>query len=241
MVSYTTPPAVATHSCSPTCTTDELPRTASFRHTLAGRPKTTTDPNGLTVALGHDTARRPSMGDGLATRRARRRGACRACYSAGPIAPRRPPTVAGVTYWTREGARRVLSPSLLHRAAEWLDERFGVDALWVFGSEATGMATDTSDVDLAALFRRRPSALELLAARADLGQLLFRDVDLVDLDRASPIQVLQVLRYGKLVLDRDPARRNRLVAAAPGRYEDLRIVRREGERALLERVLDGRP
>lgn len=140
-----------------------------------------------------------------------------------------------------EGARHVLSPSTLDRVAEWLDERFGVDALWVFGSQASGTATSGSDVDLAALFRRPPSALGLLDVRANLAQMLSQDVDLVDLDRASPILVLQVLRHGRLLLDRDPARRHRLVAAAPGRYEDLKIVRREAERALLERVLNGRP
>jgi predicted nucleotidyltransferase len=42
--------------------------------------------------------------------------------------------------------------------ARLLDERLGLDALWVYGSVATGRATETSDVDLAALFRRTPSA-----------------------------------------------------------------------------------
>jgi hypothetical protein len=43
-----------------------------------------------------------------------------------------------------------------------------------------------------------------------------------------------------LLLERNPARRLRLVAAAPGNYEDLKILRREGERRLLERVRRGR-
>jgi hypothetical protein len=51
---------------------------------------------------------------------------------------------------------------------------------------------------------------------------------------------MQVLRYGRLLLDRQPARRLRVVAAAPGRYEDLKIVRREAERSLVERVRRGR-
>jgi predicted nucleotidyltransferase len=122
----------------------------------------------------------------------------------------------------------------------WLDDRFGLDALWLFGSAATGMATTDSDIDLAALFQRRPSGVELLEAKQQLGSLLSRDVDVVDLDRASPILVMQVLRYGRLLLDRQPARRLRVVAAAPGRYEDLKIVRREAERSLVERVRRGR-
>lgn len=131
--------------------------------------------------------------------------------------------------------------AILDRAILWLDEQFGLDVLWLFGSEARGTATTDSDVDLAALFRCVPSPSELLEARAELGTLLGRAVDLVDLDRASPILVMQVLRHGTLLLDRNPNRRVRLVAAAPGRYEDLRLVRREGERLLLERVRGGRP
>jgi predicted nucleotidyltransferase len=134
-----------------------------------------------------------------------------------------------------------LSQEMVTPAAEWLDERFGLDALWLFGSAASNRATSVSDIDLAALFKRSPSAVELLDARGDLSSLLGRTVDLVDLDRASPILVMQVLRHGRLLLDRDPARRIRVVASAPGRYEDLMIVRRESERLLVERVRRGRP
>jgi uncharacterized protein len=133
-----------------------------------------------------------------------------------------------------------LITALVRRASAWLDDRFGLDSLWLFGSAATGMATTDSDIDLAALFRRRPSAIELLEAKEQLGSLLSRDVDLVDLDRAPPVLVMQVLRHGRLLLDRQPARRMRVAASAPGRYEDLKIVRREAERSLLKRVSSGR-
>ncbi|MBI2467952.1 MAG: nucleotidyltransferase domain-containing protein [Candidatus Rokubacteria bacterium] len=135
----------------------------------------------------------------------------------------------------------MLDPSQLQRVAERLDARFGLDALWVFGSEARGTVRRRSDVDLAALFRRPPSALDLLHAREELADLLGRDVDLLDLEQASPILAMQVLRHGKLLVDANPVRRQQFVAAAPGRYEDLKIVRREAERALLERVRGGRP
>lgn len=134
----------------------------------------------------------------------------------------------------------MLSEKSIQPVVERLDREFGLDALWLFGSEARGAATSSSDVDLAALFWRRPSAVELLDARGELVSLLSRDVDLIDLDHASPVLVMQVLRHGKLLLDRDPPRRQRLVAAAPGRYEDLMIIRRAGERILRDRVLRGR-
>jgi predicted nucleotidyltransferase len=134
----------------------------------------------------------------------------------------------------------VLDPTELQWTASWLDARFGLDALWLFGSEALGTTRPGSDLDLAALFRRRPSALDLLDARAQLAVRLGRDVDLVDLDRASPILAMQVVRHGRLLAEPNPARRVRFVAGVPGRYEDLRIVRRQAEQALLARVRRGR-
>lgn len=134
----------------------------------------------------------------------------------------------------------MLGPESVEQIAKLLDERFGLDALWVFGSVASSAATATSDIDLAALFARRPTVAELLEARAELGRVLGRDVDLVDLERASPILAMQVLRHGRLLRDGNPSRRRRFVAGAPGRYEDLRIIRRKAEAALLDRVRSGR-
>ena len=136
--------------------------------------------------------------------------------------------------------RPVLSAAQIDLIKEHLDGRFGLDALWLFGSEAMGSAGPFSDIDLAGLFRRRPSALDLLEARHALGALLERDVDLVDLERISPIVAMQVFRHGRLLVDANPGRRHQAVSSAASRYEDLRIVRREAERAMLARIRDGR-
>ena len=128
----------------------------------------------------------------------------------------------------------------LDEAVALLERRLGaVDALWIFGSQARGAARDDSDVDLAALFARRPDPLALLDARADLAALLGRDVDLVDLDGASPILAMQVLRHGRALRTRDPRRVHRFVARTITRYEDLRLVRRPAERILLARITNG--
>jgi hypothetical protein len=103
-----------------------------------------------------------------------------------------------------------------------------------------GSAGHSSDIDLAGLFRSRHSALDLLEARDALGALLGRTVDLVDLDRVSPIVAMQVFRHGRLLVDANPRRRYQAVSGALSRYEDLRIVRREAERALLARIRDDR-
>lgn len=129
----------------------------------------------------------------------------------------------------------------LQKAADFLDQRFGLDTLWLFGSEAEGKERQGSDVDLAALFRRQPEGLELFDARTELEEILRRDVDLVDLDHASPILGMQVLRRGRLLLDRNPVRRFSFSSRTLSMYEDLKIVRREGEQLLLERISVGQP
>ncbi|HEV7519201.1 MAG TPA: nucleotidyltransferase domain-containing protein [Thermoanaerobaculia bacterium] len=127
----------------------------------------------------------------------------------------------------------------LERAIGWLDQRFGVETLWLFGSEAKGTATPESDLDLAALFLRPPTPLARIEAALELGSLLGREVDLIDLDRTTPILAMQVLRHGKLRVDRHPTRRAAFFSRTISMYEDLKIVRRGAELSLLERMAAG--
>lgn len=124
----------------------------------------------------------------------------------------------------------------LQTALDLLDRRFGLDTLWLFGSEAQKRARPDSDIDLAALFHRRPGALEIFDTRADLAEILHRDVDLVDLDQASPILGMQVLRHGRLLVDRNLRRRYAFFSKTVSMYEDIQIIRRNAERLLFERI-----
>jgi predicted nucleotidyltransferase len=130
-------------------------------------------------------------------------------------------------------------PGAILQIISRLETRWGLDALWVFGSRATGNARADSDWDLAALFKTRPDPIELFDARGEFEQLAGVQVDVIDLDRASPVLAHQVAKQGKLVVENDRRRRVDFVAHVPGRYEDLRIVRRDAERALLGRLRHG--
>jgi predicted nucleotidyltransferase len=134
----------------------------------------------------------------------------------------------------------MLDPERFKDVVALLDTRFGLDVLYVFGSTATETASADSDVDLAALFARPVPAAARLGVLGDLASVLGRDVDLVDLDDASPIVAMQVLRHGRIVHEADRRRRVAFEAATPGRYEDLVRIRQPQVDALLRR-LDGRP
>lgn len=127
----------------------------------------------------------------------------------------------------------------LSAVVEALDRQFGLEALYLYGSQATGRIHPGSDVDLAGLFARSPTPTELFEAGLEIAQLFGREVDLVDLDRVSPILVRQVLRGGRLVHDSNPARRVALAVKNTALYEDLKIQRRDGEERLLRRFRDG--
>jgi predicted nucleotidyltransferase len=134
----------------------------------------------------------------------------------------------------------MLAQSQIDRVVACLEERFGLDALFVFGSEATGARHRGSDIDFAALLRRRPDALELLDAQTALEAIAEKDVDLVDLAVASPILARQVLRDGRCVFGSDAPSLAHFEASLPSRYADLKRVRADAERALVQRVTRGR-
>ena len=78
--------------------------------------------------------------------------------------------------------------------------------------------------------------MEVFDARTDLEEILHRDVDLVDLDQTSPVLGMQVLRYGRLLVDRNPGRRHDAFGRILGLYEDVKILRREVEKEMFRRL-----
>jgi predicted nucleotidyltransferase len=129
-----------------------------------------------------------------------------------------------------------MSAAELEKVIALLDQRFGLDALLLFGSVARGDSHVESDIDLAALFRSRPGTVALLEARADCERLLGRGVDLVDLASASPILAMQVLRGGRCVFGARSRALAEFSATLPSRYADLKRVRAAAEAALAERI-----
>jgi predicted nucleotidyltransferase len=98
-------------------------------------------------------------------------------------------------------------------------------AVYLFGSHARGTARDDSDVDLA-FWRRHPSAPTLdeqpYLYADELSQGLGRPVDLVELNHAPSDLVHEVLRDGRVVLDRDRDLRIQLEVRARQHYLDMR-------------------
>jgi hypothetical protein len=95
---------------------------------------------------------------------------------------------------------------------------------YLFGSWARGTHRAGSDVDVAVLFAEpRPRTLLGLPTEleAALSASVGRDVQVVDLERASPDLVHRVLADGHLLLDRNPSARIRFEVHRRNQYFDL--------------------
>jgi len=116
-------------------------------------------------------------------------------------------------------------------------EREGVLLAYLFGSlakngEAGGK--EPHDVDLALLTEEKP-AWKLWDEIA--GALGTERLDIVDLRRASPVLLFEIIRSGRLIYSSDDAARERFVLNVLHLYRDTAPLRRR-QRAALKRRMD---
>ncbi len=109
-----------------------------------------------------------------------------------------------------------------------LEQTPQVVAAWVFGSSQEGCVRSGSDLDVGVLFRRPPTLDTLATLRADLqAALQIEDIDLVTLNRASPVTRFEAVS-GRAIFCRDRARRAEFVSLAAREYEDALAFLRWG-------------
>ena len=102
-----------------------------------------------------------------------------------------------------------------------------IAAIYLFGSTATGRDRQGSDLDLAIVTKKTISGRERLKLEADLSSRLRLDVDLVVFGQAPPLLQHQILKYGRLICENDPAERVRQEVRARAEYLDTRRLFRE--------------
>jgi uncharacterized protein len=103
----------------------------------------------------------------------------------------------------------------------------GCVAIYLFGSRARGEALHDSDVDVALLGPAPLGEEARWSLAQDLAVALGRDVDLVDLLRASTVMRVQVIDSGQLLFESDATQRGEFEAMALGSYSRLNEERRE--------------
>ncbi len=133
-------------------------------------------------------------------------------------------------------ARTVLLPTMLNLIRTFFIEKSPAEMVFVFGSVMRGRQGPESDVDVAVLFEKVPTAHRLQSLRDDLSGLLGRDVDIVVLNTASPIVRMQVLKHGTLVHRASESIFTSFFVRTVSEYYDLKQIRKQCE----EEILRGR-
>jgi predicted nucleotidyltransferase len=104
-----------------------------------------------------------------------------------------------------------------------------VVAVYLYGSQARGTASEGSDIDLGILLREAPPSKLRSTARgieSDVERAVHIPVEAVVLNTASADLIHRVLRDGILLLDRDRPARIRFEVQARNEYFDLAPIRR---------------
>jgi predicted nucleotidyltransferase len=115
-----------------------------------------------------------------------------------------------------------------------------VVAVYLFGSTARDQAHKFSDVDVAVLFASQLSVADVFTRTLEIGvildEALRRPVDVIALNRAPPALCFQVLKDGRLLLEKDRTQRCVFVMHALGRYYDAKPYLDYHKTRLLSRI-----
>ncbi len=101
-----------------------------------------------------------------------------------------------------------------------------VRAAWLFGSAADGTSGPLSDVDVAVLGCAELSLDRLALLAAELERACGRPVDVVVVERSSPVLAFEVLSRGVRLSSRDPALADEWEDRALRRYLGTQALRR---------------
>lgn len=115
------------------------------------------------------------------------------------------------------------------------DQLPDIESLYLFGSQAQGLARHDSDLDLAVLGSAPLTGLQRFQAQRELSVQLDQDVDLVDLHAANSVLRLEVIRHGRLLFDRDANRTLDFEARVLGDYAQWMDATRELREAIRQR------
>jgi len=124
-------------------------------------------------------------------------------------------------YSQRDLSQRDLPAVTAHLAATLPS----LQAVYLFGSQATGEATEESDVDLALLLAAPLPPEQRWQLSGDLADRLGKEVDLIDLRRASTVFQHQIVTTGERLWHRG-SDSDEFELTVQSEYWDLAIQRR---------------
>ncbi len=98
-------------------------------------------------------------------------------------------------------------PDNIKTINEYLVQNFEPYLIILFGSQAKGTFREDSDIDIAFLSEKECSSYELFMVAQQLASELGREVDLVDLKKASTVFKAQIVGTGTVIYCLDESKR----------------------------------
>lgn len=111
-------------------------------------------------------------------------------------------------------------------------DKTGAVIIILFGSAASGRMREDSDIDIAFLSDKNMSECEVFEIAQELGNELGKDVDLIDLRKASTVFKANILGTGKIIYSADEKRKYEFQIRTFKEYSLLNEERKE----ILDRV-----
>ncbi|AQS59829.1 type VII toxin-antitoxin system MntA family adenylyltransferase antitoxin [Desulforamulus ferrireducens] len=118
---------------------------------------------------------------------------------------------------------------------DFLAKKISPYLIILFGSAVRGNLRINSDIDIAFLSNHKLNDYEVFILSQELADLLHREVDLIDLAKASTVFQAQILNTGRVIHCSDFSRKLRFHALVLKKYAML-----NQERACVLKRLEGR-
>ncbi|MGE5604057.1 MAG: type VII toxin-antitoxin system MntA family adenylyltransferase antitoxin [Bacteroidota bacterium] len=112
---------------------------------------------------------------------------------------------------------------------DFLQKKVGPYLIILFGSAARGRLRPDSDIDIAFLSDRILNEEDLFFYAVELAEILGRDVDLIDLNKASTVFKAQIVGKGKVIHSSDDLRR---MAFAMSAFKEYAVLNEERQYVL---------
>lgn len=107
-----------------------------------------------------------------------------------------------------------------------LVNEFNISLIYVFGSYAKGTNKENSDLDIGILIDGSTPPMTRLSILNEIVGILDReDIDLIILNEADEVLKFQVIKYGKLIYEKDPTQRVLFEARTMSEYMDMEHFR----------------
>lgn len=119
------------------------------------------------------------------------------------------------------------------RLVEFFGKRTDVLLVFVFGSAASGKETEESDIDIGILFSVQSDFYMITDLKNALNSVFKKEIDIADLNLASPILKMQVLKNGAPVFVKDKKYYNQFYVDTLNQYDDLKQTRKGCEANIL--------